>query len=120
MIDIAEDFRVSLPAWIDDDLADTPAVMPDRADRMRLVHRLADRNWRAGDGGPVRGTGRGAGDRRLGSRRRGPARAGPELEEITTFYEGPLDETLTVFRNHRKAVDEDDDMEVCNARGGTG
>ena len=30
----------------------TPPSSPDREDRMRLVHRLADRNWREGNGGP--------------------------------------------------------------------
>jgi hypothetical protein len=64
---------------------------------------------------------------------------GPELEEITTFDEGPLgadwaeqfeargievvgdvlrDEALTVFRDYRKAVDEADGIVVYNARGG--
>jgi hypothetical protein len=64
---------------------------------------------------------------------------GPELEEITTFDEGPLgadwaeqfeargievvgdvlrDEALAVFRNYRKAVDEADGIVVYNARGG--
>jgi hypothetical protein len=69
------------------------------------------------------------------SRRRGE---GPELEEITTFDEGPLgddwaeqfeargikvvsdvlrDEALAVFRAYREAVDADD-IVVYNARGG--
>jgi tRNA(Arg) A34 adenosine deaminase TadA len=52
MIAIAREYRVALPAWIDDELSDVPAVVPGREDRMRLVHRLADRNWREGDGGP--------------------------------------------------------------------
>ncbi|MHC3467402.1 tRNA-specific adenosine deaminase [Streptomyces sp. 7R007] len=52
MIDIAREYRLGLPAWIDDEVADVPAVVPDRADRMRLVHRLADRNWREESGGP--------------------------------------------------------------------
>src|SRR3954471_14881673 len=52
MIDIAKEYRVALPAWIDDELADVPATVPSREDRMRLVHRLADRNWREGNGGP--------------------------------------------------------------------
>lgn len=64
---------------------------------------------------------------------------GPELEEITTFDEGPLgadwaeqfeargikvvgdvlrDEALAVFRNYRKAVDSADGIVVYNARGG--
>ena len=52
MIDIAKQFHMALPAWIDDELADVPAVIPDRDERMRLVHRMADRNWREGNGGP--------------------------------------------------------------------
>ncbi|MGW7546418.1 nucleoside deaminase [Streptomyces sp. NPDC054770] len=202
MIDIAKEYRVALPPWIDDELADVPAVVPDRADRMRLVHRLADRNWREGNGGPFaalvaqRDTGRivsvgvnvvlasgvssahaevvalglaqtATGGWDLGaaglpahelvvnwrpcvqcygatmwSGVRGlvVAGEGPELEEITTFDEGPLgaewaaqfeargievvgdvlrDEALAVFRNYRKAVDAADGIVVYNARGGT-
>lgn len=200
MIDIAREFRVSLPAWIDDELADVPAVIPGREDRMRLVHRLADRNWREGNGGPFaalvaeRDTGRivsvgvnvvlasgvssahaevlalglaqtatggwdlgGAGlpvhelvvnwrpcvqcygaTLWSGVRALVVAGEGPELEEITTFDEGPLgadwagqfeargievvgdvlrEEALTVFRNYRKAVDAGG-VDVYNARGG--
>jgi tRNA(Arg) A34 adenosine deaminase TadA len=169
---------------------------------MRLVHRLADRNWREGNGGPFaalvaeRDTGRivsvgvnvvlasgvssahaevmalGLAQRAVGNWDLGAtglpphelvvnwrpcvqcygatlwsgvrtlvvAGEGPELEEITTFDEGPLgadwagqfeargievvgdvlrDEALTVFRNYRKAVDETDGIVVYNARGGT-
>ncbi|MCT9083555.1 tRNA-specific adenosine deaminase, partial [Streptomyces fulvoviolaceus] len=201
MIDIAKEYRVALPAWIDDELADVPAVLPDRDDRMRLVHRLADRNWREGNGGPFaalvaeQDTGRivsvgvnvvlasgissahaevvalglaqtATGGWDLGgdglpahelvvnwrpciqcygatmwSGVRGlvVAGEGPELEEITTFDEGPLgadwaeqfearrikvvgdvlrDEALAVFRNYREAVDAADDIVVYNARGG--
>ncbi|MFF5302946.1 nucleoside deaminase [Streptomyces sp. NPDC013161] len=201
MIDIVKEYRVALPAWIDDELADVPAVVPGRADRMRLVHRLADRNWREGNGGPFaalvaeRDTGRivsvgvnvvlasgvssahaevmalglaqvATGGWDLGatglpthelvvnwrpcvqcygaalwSGVRGlvVAGEGPELEEITTFDEGPLgadwaeqfeargievvgdvlrDEALAVFRNYREAVDEADGVVVYNARGG--
>ncbi|WP_200307547.1 nucleoside deaminase [Streptomyces adelaidensis] len=200
MIELVKEFRVALPAWIDDELADVPAVVPDREDRMRLVHRLADRNWREGDGGPfaavvaeqdtgrivsvgvnvVLTTGvssahaevvalglaqRAAGGWDLGgdglpthelvvnwrpcvqcygaamwSGVRGlvVAGEGPELEEITTFDEGPLgddwaeqfeargikvvsdvlrDEALAVFRAYREAVDADD-IVVYIARGG--
>ncbi|MBK3562209.1 nucleoside deaminase [Streptomyces sp. MBT62] len=202
MIDVPKEYRVALPAWIDDELADTPAVIPDRADRMRLVHRLADRNWREGNGGPFaalvaeRDTGRivsvgvnvvlasgvssahaevvalGLAQTALGGWDLGAeglpvhelvvnwrpcvqcygaamwsgvrslvvAGEGPELEEITTFDEGPLgadwaeqfeargidvvgdvlrDEALTVFRNYREAVDAADGIVVYNARGGT-
>jgi hypothetical protein len=64
---------------------------------------------------------------------------GPELEEITTFDEGPLgadwaeqfeargidvvrdvlrEEALTVFRTYRDAIDAADGIVVYNARGG--
>lgn len=200
MIGIAKEYHVALPAWIDDELEEVPAVIPDREDRMRLVHRLADRNWREGDGGPFaalvaeQGTGRivsvgvnvvlgsgvsgahaevvalGLAQTATGSWDLGgdgmPAHelvvnwrpciqcygaamwsgvrglvvagAGPELEEITTFDEGPLgadwaeqfeargikvvrdvlrDEALAVFRSYRDAV-EADRIVVYNARGG--
>ncbi|SNX66093.1 tRNA(Arg) A34 adenosine deaminase TadA [Streptomyces sp. TLI_55] len=200
MLDIPKEYRVALPAWIDDELADVPAVLPGRDDRMRLVHRLADRNWREGNGGPFaalvaeRDTGRivsagvnvvlasgvssahaevvalslaqtAVGGWDLGgdgmpahelvvnwrpcvqcygatmwSGVRGlvVAGEGPELEEITTFDEGPLgadwaeqfqargievtgdvlrDEALAVFRAYRKAVDADGTV-VYNARAG--
>ncbi|ANS69342.1 CMP/dCMP deaminase zinc-binding [Streptomyces lincolnensis] len=202
MIDIAREYHVALPAWIDDELAGTPGVLPDRDDRMRLVHRLADRNWREGDGGPFaalvaeRESGRivsvgvnvvltsgvssahaevvalglaqtalggwdlggeGLPDHELvvnwrpcvqcygatmwsGVRGLVVAGEGPELEEITTFDEGPLgadwaeqfeargidvvhdvlrDEALAVFRAYRKAVDTEDGVVVYNARGGS-
>ncbi|MFE7853140.1 nucleoside deaminase [Streptomyces sp. NPDC057403] len=201
MIDIAKEYRLALPAWIDEELAGVPAVLPGREERMRLVHRLADRNWRAGDGGPFaalvaeRDTGRivsvgvnvvlAAGvssahaevlalalaQRATGSwdlggehlpahelvvnwrpcvqcygatlwsgvQRLVIAGAGPELEELTTFDEGPLrtdwaeqfeergievvgdvlrEEALTVFRAYREAVDAGD-VVVYNARGGS-
>ena len=202
MIDIVKEYRVALPAWIDDELADVPAVVPGREDRMRLVHRLADRNWREGNGGPFaalvaeRDTGRivsvgvnvvlasgvssahaevvalglaqmATGGWDLGAtglpshelvvnwrpcvqcygatlwsgvRTLVVAGEGPELEEITTFDEGPLgadwaeqfeargievvgdvlrNEALAVFHDYRKAVDEADGIVVYNARGGT-
>jgi len=200
VLHIPKEYRVALPAWIDDELADVPAVLPGRDDRMRLVHRLADRNWREGNGGPFaalvaeRDTGRivsagvnvvlasgvssahaevvalslaqtATGGWDLGgdgmpahelvvnwrpcvqcygaamwSGVRGlmVAGEGPELEEITTFDEGPLgadwaeqfrargievtgdvlrDEALAVFRAYRKAVDADGTV-VYNARAG--
>jgi len=202
VIDIAREYHVSLPAWIDDELADVPAAVATREDRMRLVHRLADRNWREGNGGPFaalvaeRDSGRivsvgvnvvlssgvssahaevvalGLAQRATGSWDLGGdglpshelvvnwrpcvqcygatmwsgvrglvvAGQGPELEEITTFDEGPVgsdwaeqfetrgievvrdvlrDEALAVFRDYRKAVDESDEVVVYNARGGT-
>jgi len=202
VIDVPKEYRVALPAWTDDELADVPAVVPGREDRMRLVHRLADRNWREGNGGPFaalvaeRDTGRivsvgvnvvlaagvssahaevvalGLAQRALGGWDLGAeglpvhelvvnwrpcvqcygatmwsgvrglvvAGEGPELEEITTFDEGPLGadwaeqfeargidvvgdvlrgEALTVFRNYREAVDAADGIVVYNARGGS-
>ena len=200
MIEIARQYRVALPEWIDDELADVPAVLPDREGRMRLVHRLADRNWREGNGGPFaalvaeRDTGRivsvgvnvvlgsgvssahaevvalglaqtGIGGWDLGAaglpahelvvnwrpciqcygatmwsgvRSLVVAGEGRELEDITTFDEGPLgsdwaeqfeargievasdvlrDDALQVFRNYREAVDAEG-LVVYNARGG--
>jgi tRNA(Arg) A34 adenosine deaminase TadA len=200
VIELAKEYRVRLPEWIEAELAELPDVVPDIQDRMRLLHRLADRNWRQGNGGPFaalvaeRDTGRivsigvnvvlasgvssahaevvalglaqvGIGGWDLGGtglpahelvvnwrpciqcygaamwsgvRRLVVAGEGPELEEITTFDEGPLgadwvaqfeargievvrdvlrDEALDVFRAYRKAVDSDG-LVVYNARGG--
>lgn len=49
---IATDLRVQLPAWVLDEVAGDEAVLPDVEDRMRLVHRLAERNHQEGSGGP--------------------------------------------------------------------
>jgi tRNA(Arg) A34 adenosine deaminase TadA len=200
VIELAKQYLVRLPDWIEDELAGVPEAVPDAEDRMRLLHRLADRNWREGDGGPFaalvaeRDTGRivsvgvnvvlasgvsvahaevvalglaqaGIGGWDLGGaglpahelvvnwrpciqcygaamwsgvRRLVVAGEGPELEEITTFDEGPLgadwvaqfeargievvrdvlrEEALEVFRAYRKAVDSDG-LVVYNARGG--
>lgn len=48
----ADSYTLTLPAWVHDALADVPDALPDVDDRMRLVHALADRNWREGNGGP--------------------------------------------------------------------
>jgi tRNA(Arg) A34 adenosine deaminase TadA len=200
MIEIAKEYRVALPAWIDDELADVPAAIADREGRMRLVHHLADRNWREGNGGPFaalvaeRDTGRivsvgvnvvlgsgvssahaevvalGLAQTALGGWDLGGAGLaahelvvnwrpciqcygatmwsgvrslivageGSELEEITTFDEGPLgadwaeqfqargievvsdvlrDDAIKVFRSYREAVDRGG-LVVYNARGG--
>ena len=197
---LATSYTIALPAWIEHELADVPEVLPTREDRMRLVHRLADRNFREGNGGPFAAlvaeteTGRivsvgvnvvlasqvssahaevtalGLAQTRLGSWDLGGdgmpkhelvvnwrpcvqcygatmwsgvttlviAGSGPELEEITTFDEGPMhehwdtefeargitvvtdvlrDEALAVFKNYRAAVDAAD-VVVYNARGG--
>ncbi|GAB3284190.1 nucleoside deaminase [Microbacterium sp. MEC084] len=49
---LATRFTIELPEWIRDELADVPDVIPSRDERMALVNRLADRNWREGNGGP--------------------------------------------------------------------
>jgi len=191
-------YDITLPDWVPDALVDVPEAIPDRADRMRLVHSLADRNWREGNGGPFAAlvaetaTGRivsvgvnvvlasgvssahaevtalGTAQRALGAWDLGGpgqpehelvvnwrpcvqcygatlwsgvrtlvvAGSGPELEEITTFDEGPMredwaaqfeergirvidpllrDEALDVFRSYRDAVD-DGGVVVYNAR----
>ncbi|MBL7488279.1 nucleoside deaminase [Frankia sp. AgB1.9] len=41
-----------MPAWVDEEVNAAGSVLPDVEDRMRLVHRLADRNHREGHGGP--------------------------------------------------------------------
>jgi tRNA(Arg) A34 adenosine deaminase TadA len=46
------EYSVALPAWIEDALADVPAAIRDVGERMRVVHMLAERNWREGNGGP--------------------------------------------------------------------
>jgi tRNA(Arg) A34 adenosine deaminase TadA len=46
------EYSIALPAWIADALADVPAVIGDVEERMRVVHALAERNWREGNGGP--------------------------------------------------------------------
>jgi len=195
----ATGYEIALPAWIGDALADVPDAIPDRAERMRLVHALADRNWREGNGGPfaalvaesatgrivsvgvnvVLGSGVSSGhaevvalgvaqravggwdlgatglpDHELvvnwrpcvqcygaamwsGVRALVVAGSGPELEEITTFDEGPMredwaaqfeargievvdgllrKEALDVFRAYRSAVD-GGGVTVYNARG---
>ena len=49
---LATRYEIALPAWIEDALRDVPDVLPEREDRMALVHALADRNFREGNGGP--------------------------------------------------------------------
>jgi tRNA(Arg) A34 adenosine deaminase TadA len=49
---LASEYRIALPDWVPDALAVVPERIPDREARMRLVHELADRNWREGNGGP--------------------------------------------------------------------
>lgn len=49
---LATTFAASLPDWLIADLPALPRTLPTVAERMRLVNDLADRNWRAGNGGP--------------------------------------------------------------------
>lgn len=49
---IATSFTMTLPAWLADEADALPTVLPTLEERMALVNRLADRNWREGNGGP--------------------------------------------------------------------
>jgi tRNA(Arg) A34 adenosine deaminase TadA len=49
---LATHISADLPAWVADELADAPSAYPTLEDRMALVHRLAARNFREGNGGP--------------------------------------------------------------------
>jgi tRNA(Arg) A34 adenosine deaminase TadA len=51
-VTLTSTFSASLPDWLVADLPNLPAVLPTVDDRMDLVNMLADRNWRAGNGGP--------------------------------------------------------------------
>ena len=51
-MELQSTFTISLPGWIQDELAEVPEIIPSRDERMALVNRLADRNWREGNGGP--------------------------------------------------------------------
>src|SRR5699024_10153621 len=42
----------ALPAWLVDELDSLPTTLATVEERMDLVNELADRNWRAGNGGP--------------------------------------------------------------------
>lgn len=52
MTALATSYSASLPDWLLADLEDLPSVLPTAQEQMRLVNELADRNWRAGNGGP--------------------------------------------------------------------
>ena len=45
-------FGARLPDWVAEEVASVPHTLPTVEDRMRLVHRLAERNHREGTGGP--------------------------------------------------------------------
>ncbi len=193
------DFSIALPAWVSAFVAELPEAIGSPEERVELVNRLADRNWREGNGGPFAalvaesGSGRivsvgvnvvlasgvsvahaevvalGLAQRALGGwdlgaadlpehelvvnwrpcvqcygaamwsgvRRLVLAGSGPELEEITTFDEGPMrddwierfaergievidnvgrERAIEVFGAYRAAVDHGQ-VTVYNARG---
>lgn len=49
---LATAYDAVLPTWLQERLDELPAVLPTLEQRMDLVNDLADRNWRAGNGGP--------------------------------------------------------------------
>lgn len=49
---LPQSFTIALPAWVGEELAGLPEQLPAVEERMALAHRLADRNWREGTGGP--------------------------------------------------------------------
>ena len=50
---LATEFSAALPDWLRSELDDFAArPLGSAEERMALVHELADRNWRAGNGGP--------------------------------------------------------------------
>jgi tRNA(Arg) A34 adenosine deaminase TadA len=48
----ASEFSIALPAWVTPFVEAFPDALPTREARVELVNRLADRNWREGNGGP--------------------------------------------------------------------
>lgn len=48
----AVSFDTALPSWLQERLPDLPSTLTSLEERMDLVNDLADRNWRAGNGGP--------------------------------------------------------------------
>ena len=51
-MELATAFDATLPEWLIADLGGLPRILRTDEERMRLVNDLADRNWRAGNGGP--------------------------------------------------------------------
>jgi len=50
--DLATRFSLTLPPWVGEEIVGVPEVLASHQDRMALVHRLAARNFREGNGGP--------------------------------------------------------------------
>jgi tRNA(Arg) A34 adenosine deaminase TadA len=49
---LPQSFTASLPPWLVESLPSLPAELATFEERVALVNQLADRNWRAGNGGP--------------------------------------------------------------------
>ncbi len=49
---LAHEYTLSLPQWLRDELPTLPTHLESDEAQMALVNRLADRNWREGNGGP--------------------------------------------------------------------
>ena len=49
---LAHEYILSLPQWLRGELANLPTRIEGDEAQMALVNRLADRNWREGNGGP--------------------------------------------------------------------
>ena len=52
MSELASSYTMTLPEWLTSEIDKLPRTLATDADRMALVNDLADRNWRAGNGGP--------------------------------------------------------------------
>ncbi|MDZ8171377.1 nucleoside deaminase [Microbacterium xanthum] len=52
MSELASSYTMTLPEWLTSEIDELPRTLATDADRMALVNDLADRNWRAGNGGP--------------------------------------------------------------------
>lgn len=51
-MNLVSSFGAALPPWLVEDLPSLPAALPTDEEQMDLANALADRNWRAGNGGP--------------------------------------------------------------------
>ncbi|WP_286795510.1 nucleoside deaminase [Microbacterium sp. UBA3394] len=52
MPQLATTYTMTLPEWLTSELDGLPRILSTNEERMALVNQLADRNWRAGNGGP--------------------------------------------------------------------
>ncbi len=51
-MELSTRYEVALPGWLVDEVGSPPPALRIAEDRVALVNRLADRNWREGSGGP--------------------------------------------------------------------